>query len=98
MNLNEKHFNTGFITATLGVIFYLIAGGTVDPNTVIGMLGGISFNVALFLATVFGLQYYQLGTGRDIQKEIFDEANLAAAVYEAGLFIAIALVISKGIM
>lgn len=98
MKLTELHFNSGFILATLGVIFYLIAGGNVDPNSVIGMLGGISFNVALFLATVFGLQYYQMGTGRDIQKEIFDQSNLAAAVYEAGLFIAIAIVISKGIM
>lgn len=96
--MTEKHFNYGFGLATLGVIFYLIAGGGVDGNSVVGMLGGVAFNVAIFLATVFGLQYFQLGTGRDIQQEIFDDNNIAASIYEGMLFIALAIVIAKGVM
>lgn len=96
--MNHKHFNYGFITLTLGIIAYLIVGGNVDKNSIVGMLGGISFNVALFLATAFGLQFFQLGTGRDIQSEIFDEENIAASIYQGFLFLAIAIVISKGLM
>jgi uncharacterized membrane protein YjfL (UPF0719 family) len=98
MKLNHTVFNYGFVTLTLGIIFYLIAGGNVDQNSVVGMFGGISFNVAIFLAVVFGLQHFQLGTDRDIQKEIYDEKNMAAAIYQAGLWIGLGLVIAKGIM
>lgn len=96
MSLNHTHFNSGFVIATLGVVFWLIAGGSVDTNIIVGMFGNIGFNVAFFLATVFGLQYFQLGTGRDIQGEIFDSNNIAAAIYQGFLFLALAIVIAKG--
>ena len=97
MALNEKHYIIGFIIATIAIIIYLLVGGSIEQGSVFGMLGGLFFNLSVFLGTVFGLQYYQLGTGRDIQSEIFDEKNLAAALYQGALFIAIALVIGKGL-
>lgn len=98
MKLNHTFFNYGFITLTLGIIFYLITGGAVDQNSVVGMAGGVAFNVAIFLSVIFGLQYFQLGTNRDIQREIYDEQNVAAAIYQAGLWIGLALVIAKGVI
>lgn len=98
MKLNHTFFNYTFTTLTLGIIFYLITGGTVDQNSVVGMFGGIAFNVAIFLSVVFGLQYFQMGTNRDIQKEVYDDGNIAAAIYQAGLWIGLALVIAKGVI
>jgi hypothetical protein len=97
MKLNETVFNYGFGIATLGVIFWLIAGGSVDLNTIVGMFGNIGFNVAFFLAVVFGLQKFQMGTDYDVQNKIFEEANLAVAIYQGFLFLALSIVISKGV-
>jgi len=98
MKLNETFFNSVIGLLTLGVIFYLIASGAVVGSAVIGMLGGIAFNLSLFLIVAFGLQKFQLGTKRDIPAEVFDESNIAAAIYQGLLFVAIAIVISKGLM
>lgn len=97
MKLDQKHFNIGIIITAITVVICLIQGGTVDQNSVFGMVGSTLFNLGGFLAAAFGLQYYQLGTGRDIQKEIFDDNNIAAALYQGFLFLAIALIISKAI-
>lgn len=97
MKLNEKHFNYGIIGLTIAIILYLVLGGSVDKNSIIGMLGAISFNVTLLLGLGFGLQYYQFGTDKDIQNEIYNEHNIAAAVYQAGIWLALAIVIGKGL-
>lgn len=96
--MREIHFNIAFIVATIGLIAYLIIDGNVQQSSVVGMLGGIGFNVALLLGIGFGLQKFQLGTKRDIQIEIFDNNNIAASIYQAALWIALAIVIAKGIM
>lgn len=98
MKLNEKHFNYLFLTLTSIILSYLLFAGNVDKNSIIGMLGAMTFNVSLLLGIGFSLQYFQLGTTKDIQKEIFDEHNVAAAIYQAGIWIGLALVIAKGIM
>lgn len=98
MKINETWFNGAVTVLTLGIIFYLIASGSVVVPAVVGMLGGIAFNVSLFLILAFGLQKFQLGTKRDIPSEIFDENNVAAAVYQGMLFVALAIVISRGLM
>jgi hypothetical protein len=96
--INEKYFNLAVVGIVVSLVLYLIGFAGVEKNSVIGMLGGIGFNIALLLSTGFGLQYFQLGTNRDIQAEIFDEGNIAAAVYQGAIWIALALVIAKGIM
>jgi len=94
----EGHFNFWFLVITLMFIGYLIFGNRVDLDTVISMGTGIIFNVSILLLVGFGLQKFQLGTKRNIQKEIFDAKNVAAAIYQFGIWISLALVISKGIM
>lgn len=96
MKFTETHFNYGFVLATLGVIFYLIAGGSVDQNSIVGMLGSTGFNVAFFLAVVFGFQKFQMGTDYNVPAKIFEEANIAVAIYQGFLFLALAIVIAKG--
>jgi uncharacterized membrane protein YjfL (UPF0719 family) len=98
MKLNEKAFNiaVGFIVA--GVIGYLVFTGKIEKDSVIGMFGAVGFNVILLLSLGFGLQYFQLGTDKDIQDEIFVEHNIAAAIYQVGIWIALAIVIAKGMM
>lgn len=94
----ERHFNFAFLLGTLGFIGYLVMYNRVEIDTIISMGTGIIFNVIILLLIVFGLQKFQLGTKRDIQKEIFDKNNIAAAIYQAGIWLALALVISKGLM
>lgn len=94
--MREKHFNIALTFIVSAVISYLIFSGT-SLNSVIGTFGAIGFNIVLLLTTGFGLQYFQLGTKVDIQEEIYD-GNLAVAVYQAGIWIAIAIAISKGVM
>ena len=96
-NINEKHFNFVLGILTTLVIGYLLFIGNIDKNSVIGMIAAMGFNIITFLGISFGLQHYQLGTGRDIQKEIYDESNIAASIYQAGIWIGLAIVISKGL-
>jgi uncharacterized membrane protein YjfL (UPF0719 family) len=94
----ESHFNTAFVIGTVALISYLTMFTRVDIDTIISMGTGIVFNVVILLLVGFGLQKFQLGTKRDIQKEIFDDHNIAAAIYQMGIWLALALVISKGLM
>ena len=98
MKINEKFFNLGIAVLVVGVVGFLVFTGAVSKDSVIGMFAGIMFNVSIFLSVAFGLQFFQLTTKRDVQKEIFDEHNVAAAIYQGFIFLALAIVISKGIM
>lgn len=92
------HYNIIFHLLTVAFLSYLVFGGRVDLDTIISMGTGIIFNVSLLLLIAFSLQRYQLGSKRNIQKEIFEENNIAAAIYQLGIWISLALVISKGLM
>jgi uncharacterized membrane protein YjfL (UPF0719 family) len=96
--MNEKHFNLGILVVVVSVVGYLIYGGSLDLNAFVGMFGAVGFNIIFLLGIGFGLQYFQLGTNKDIQVEIYDEHNVAAAIYQAGIWIALALVIAKGVL
>jgi uncharacterized membrane protein YjfL (UPF0719 family) len=96
--MNEKFFNITLAVVVSTLIGFLIFSGSIDKNSVLGMLGAVGFNLVLFLSTAFGLQYFQLTQDRDIQQEIFDENNIAAAIYQGFLFLGIAIVIAKGVM
>lgn len=95
--MREIHFNSTIVFITFAVIAYLILGHQTSFDSVVGLLGGVIFNVSLLLIVGFGLQKFQLGTNRDIQKDIFDKGNVAAAIYQLGIWLALALVISKGL-
>jgi uncharacterized membrane protein YjfL (UPF0719 family) len=94
--MREKHFNVGIGLIVAAVIGILIYTGSIEISSVVGMFGAVGFNVILLLSLGFGLQYFQLGTDKDIQEEIYKEHNIAGAIYQAGIWIALALVIAKG--
>ena len=95
--MNEKHFIVNIGIFVIAILTYLIGFGDVDKNSIIGILGSIGFNVSLLLSLGFGLQYFQLGTKRDIQKEIYNERNVAVAIYQAGIWMSLAIAIGKGL-
>jgi hypothetical protein len=96
--INEKYFNIGVIVATALILGGLVIGGVIEKTSVMGNLAGVGFNLSLFLGAVFGLQYFQRGTGTDIGSEIFDEGNIAAGIYQGFLFLSIATIIAKGLL
>jgi hypothetical protein len=98
MILNEKHFNITIGVVVVGIISYLVGFAGIAKDSVIGMLGGVGFNVSLLLSLGFGLQYFQMGTDIDIQEEIYTEHNIAGAIYQAGIWISLAIVIAKGLL
>ena len=55
-------------------------------------------NVALFLLIIFTLQYFQGGTSNNLHKKIFDEGNIAVALYQGLIYLGIAILISGAIM
>jgi uncharacterized membrane protein YjfL (UPF0719 family) len=54
--------------------------------------------VAFFLVILFTFQYFQGGTDLKINQKIFEEGNIAAAIYQASIVIAIAMLISGAIL
>ena len=98
MKVNHTLFNYLAIVATGILVTIVITNGSADANSVLSLFTGIMMNVALFLGIAFGLQFFQMGIGTDVTKEIYNEHNIAAAIYQAGLFMALAIVIAKGLM
>ncbi len=98
MKANHTFYTSIVVVATIGLIAYVLQSGQTDLIQIITMFTGIMFNVAIFLTVIFSLQFFQYNIGTDIQKEIYEENNLAAANYQGMLFIAIAIIISKGLM
>lgn len=96
--MNHTIFNVATILVTIVLLAFVVKSGEVEVKTILNLITGIMMNVALFLGITFGLQYFQMSIGRDISKEIFDEHNVAAAIFQGFLALSIALVISKGLM
>ena len=96
--INEKVFNGIIVVCTSLLLTGLILNGTISQESLMGNLAGIGFNFSLFLLCAFGLQFFQLGIGRNVQAEIFDEHNIAAGIYQGCLFLAIATIIAKGLL
>lgn len=98
VNINHTWFNWIVSFLTAAVVFYLVNIGTVEKTSVFGLLGGMMTNVSVYLAVAFGLQFFQMGIGKDIQKEIYTEHNIAAAIYQGFLLLGIAIVIARAMI
>ena len=96
--LNSGVFNWVVVMGIIGLIGYLYGSGIATMDGILSAVGGILMNVAAWIVIVFGLEYFQLGLGKDIKDEIYTDKNIAASIYEVGIKIGLAIVIAKGIM
>ena len=97
-DLNSGVFNWVIVIFIIGLIGYLGGSGIATKEGILASIGGILMNVAAWIVIVFGLEYFQLGLGKDIKDEIYTDKNIAASIYEVGIKIGLAIVIAKGIM
>ncbi len=72
-------------------------GGAYLP-AIIGLFAAMANQIAFFLVILFTLQYFQGGTELKISHKIFEENNIAAAIYQGCIVIALALLISGAIL
>jgi len=93
-----KVYNLVFAVGAL-VLTLLAAwvGGAYLP-AIVGLFAAMANQVSFFLVILFTLQYFQGGTELKIQQKIFEEGNIAAAIYQAAIIIALALLISGAIL
>jgi len=109
MKLFNKHGTKiyNLVFAVVALCLTLTAstvGGAYVPG-IIGLFAAIANQVAFFLVILFTFQYFQGGTdffqgGTDlkINQKIFEEGNIAAAIYQSSIVIAIAMLISGAIL
>jgi len=98
MKLRELHFNSTIVALTSIVVGYLVYFDKVNIDSIVGLFGGVVFNVSLLLVVGFSLQKIQNGWNYNIQTEIYENQNIAAAIYQLGIWLALALVIAKGLL
>jgi hypothetical protein len=99
----NQRFGTGaygVVFALATIIFTVTAGmlGGLHLPGVIGLFAAITNHVALFILILFTFQYFQGGVDLNITKKIFEEGNVAAAIYQGAIVIAFAIIISGAIM
>lgn len=95
MKIDHKYFNIILGVISVSIVGFLINTGNVGLDSILGMVGSTFFNVSLFLSFAFGLQFFLKNIKLNILEEIFDEKNTAAAIYMLGIFISLAIIISK---
>jgi hypothetical protein len=95
MNITEKHLNVFLALVSMIMVGGMIKYGLVDFDAVLGMFVAQFFNLSVFLCAIFSIEYFLNGIDVDVKKEVFDENNTAAAIYMLGVFIAVAMVVSK---
>jgi len=93
-----KMYNLIFALLALCLTIVGAIFGGINVAAMLGLFAAIANNVAFFLVILFTLQYFQGGTQLQINKKIFEEGNVAAAIYQAAIVIALALLIGNSIM
>ena len=90
--LNEHAFN--LLVLIVGIVStYLTVGGEHERLQIIAILF-LKIGIYLNLGSLF-VEFLN-GLGRDMKKEIFDEHNVAAAIFIAGFWIGLAISIFTG--
>lgn len=91
-SLNESHLSI------LWVIVAVVIGIFLSPVLQLNLSEIVVLRIVklgLFFGTITSFIYFFNGTDADVYKEIFDENNTALAILIAGLFWAVAVLISK---
>lgn len=102
MNFFKRIDVETFVILFLAIMALLLVGGgwggIITANGLISNLGGAFVNVFGFMIVFYGIEFFQQGFNVHVRDKIMDEKNVAAAVYQAGIAIALAILISKGFL
>lgn len=91
-------YNLLFAGSALGLtLMSSWVGGAYLP-AIVGLFAAMANQVAFFLVILFTFQYFQGGTDLKINDKIFEDGNIAAAIYQGFIVIALALLISGAIL
>lgn len=85
-----------WLTVVAVIATYVVAKVMGSPDLQLAdiLIIKVAFVTTLLAATVT-LLYFLRGTDYDVLREIFDEANTSAAIFVAGIMLAIALAIGS---
>jgi len=97
-SMGTKTYNVVFALFAVFCTALLASWGPVQLVAILALFAAAMNNVALYLLIVFSLQYFQGGTKLDLQKKIFEEGNVAAAIYQGLIYLGIAILIGGAIM
>lgn len=89
--MNEKIF-AAIMVILAGTAVAILPGAAMPAADIVTLK---LLYIALLLSVIYGLLHFLRGTKCDIQAEIFDENNLAGAVFVGSIIIALAMVIGK---
>ena len=90
--VDEKLFALAWLIATIAAVYFLAPG---NGAAIVEIVVLKMIYVAVLLAVAVGVLFFLRGTKSDIFAEIFDQHNIAAAIFVAALLLAIANVIGK---
>lgn len=96
--IDSGTFNIILIVLTTILISWMFSAGILTKEGLTSTIGGSLVKVVTFLITALGLEFFERGIGTNVRDEIYEQNNIAAAIIQAGWKIAIALVISGGII
>lgn len=87
-----------FIFIALAFFTGLYIKGSLDLSGIISNLGGGYLNVLGWIIVFYGIELFQMGIGTNVRNLIFENKNTAAAIYQVGIAISLAILISKGVL
>lgn len=98
ITMPQTIFNWLIVIAGSLLLYLSFRINVTDLAGVLGNIAGISLNLIIWFIVIFGIEFVQLGFKRNIKSEIYDNNNVAAAIYEVGIKLGAAWVIAKGLL
>lgn len=96
--LDERFYSILLFIISIILCFILIIFKTTNLENIFAIIAAIFLNVSLFLIIIISLLFFQYGIGFDIQEEIFEENNIAGAIFEGFIILSIAIIIARSIL
>lgn len=87
-------FTWFMILITIMLVGYLWSSGQVITEALSSNLAAILIKIAIWIFCVKFLEFFSRGIGNNLQDEIYNQNNTAAAQYEIAMKIGLAIVIA----
>lgn len=96
--VGTKTYNLTFAAAAIVCTTLLSIFGGIQVAAILGLFIAAVNNVAIYLLIISTFQYFFGGIRLEIHKKIFEEGNIAAALYMGLIYLGIAILIGGAIM